>query len=118
MFGTILLAGARARGGEHDIAHGVRILVRDDQMTRLRARLDGGPTDVESTRIHGLRNAVELDLGDVRLAARCYQPLDGVPIWQLVDITWHSYLGWELDVNGPGGHRRITAWSLDLTPAA
>ena len=58
-----------------------------------------------------------LDLGDVRLAARCYRPPDDVPIWQLVAITWRSYVGWVLDVNGPRGYRSIAAWHLDLTPS-
>ena len=117
MLATILTVGASRRSHPRDADSGMRQLLREDRICALRARLDRGPTDVEHARVHGLRNSVVLDLGDVRLAARCYRPPDDVPIWQLVALTWRSYVGWVLDVNGPRGHRSIAAWDLELTPA-
>jgi len=117
MLGTILSFGATRRGDPHTVDHGLRMLLREDRLAALRSRLDRGPSDVEFARVHSFRNCVVLDLGDVRLAARCYRPPDDVPIWQLVAITWRSYVGWVLDVNGPRGYRSIAAWHLDLTPS-
>jgi hypothetical protein len=117
MLGAILAVGARHRADPRTVETGLRAMLRDDGIVALRARLDDGPEDVTSTRVSAFRNSVVLDLGDVRLAARCYRPPDDGPIWQLVALTWQSYVGWVLDVNGPRGHRRIAAWDLALTPA-
>jgi hypothetical protein len=112
MFAAVLISGARgARGPE---LH--RLVVAAEREQRLRdltRRLAQSPVAVSSVRRRGLNQRFLMDLGDEEVDLRCFWP-PGIPIEQLVGVTYRDDVGWILDVDGPAGRGRVYAWLLDV----
>ncbi|HTN81146.1 MAG TPA: hypothetical protein VMK16_15825 [Acidimicrobiales bacterium] len=92
------------------------LLVREQRVQQLAARLALAPLVVRFSRAGSLTNRLVLDVGGQEIDARCYHaPTQRIAV--VTKLFYRPSVGWIIGIDGPNGPANLAAWLLDVHPS-